>query len=132
MCFEVSKLFIASCAQCHANAKCFLEKIFSVIVSCCTLICRDYQFGSLLLDGSYAGTILSYHPILNYSAYVTYDKTLEDTCCTAGLCHEFLKLRPPQNCSGYVAPKWGKQVYNRDLKIAVYTANVEWIVTSPV
>ena len=71
-------------------------------------MCRDYHNGSLILNGKNAGAFLSYHPFLTYDDYVIYDKTLRDNCCTAGLCHEFLKLRPPQDCSGYVPPNWGE------------------------
>lgn len=65
--------------------------------------------GSLIVDGQYAGSMLSYHPLIDYDEFVEYDEQMRDWCCgVADMCSRYFAQRPISDCTGYQPPVWSE------------------------
>ena len=53
----------------------------------------------------FGGSLLLYHPLLNYREYKQTDEAFKETCCgAADMCDFFYERRPANNCTGYQPP----------------------------
>ena len=83
----------------------FFFCLFVCFIPFCVILSSTEDFGSLVIEGMFGGSLLLYHPLLNYREYKQTDEAFKETCCgAADMCGLFYERRPANNCTGYEPP----------------------------